>query len=140
MEILFICLHGSAKSVIAAAYARRVASERGLRLQCSSAGIEPDELLPPHVMAGLASDGIDVTGDRPRLVGADDIERADLVISFGCDVGSFGRSRRLQMWNDLPAVSDGYGPARDAIIARVNALLDEIADGSPPPPSLAGLR
>jgi hypothetical protein len=78
------------------------------------------------VIAGLARDGIDVTGDCPRLLSADHIARADQVISFGCEVGAFGSPRELQMWNDVPAVSDGYDAARDSIVAHVSALLDEL--------------
>jgi len=43
--VLFVCLHGSAKSVIATEYFRRLARQRGLDLEVA-AGWHP--LLPRH--------------------------------------------------------------------------------------------
>jgi protein-tyrosine-phosphatase len=63
MRILFVCLHGSAKSVIAAAHANRLA--RG-RVEASSAGLEPDPAIPQQVVDGLAADGMHVPETPPR--------------------------------------------------------------------------
>jgi len=65
-RVLFVCLHGSAKSLIAAEYFNRLASARGLDASATSAGTEPDDAIPPRVVSGLAGDGIDVAGRRPR--------------------------------------------------------------------------
>ena len=51
--VLFVCLHGSAKSVIASQYFRRLAAERGLAADTGSAGTEPDAEIPPGVARGL---------------------------------------------------------------------------------------
>ena len=59
--ILFVCLHGSAKSVIASQYFRRVASERGIAADTAAAGTEPDPEIPPGVVRGLGADGFDVS-------------------------------------------------------------------------------
>lgn len=128
-RVLFVCLHGAAKSVIASEYLRRMADERGLAIQTSSAGVEPDDAIPPHVVAGLASDGFDVGGRRPRQLREEVLADADVVVSFGCDVvlpHDDGRARRLVQWDDMPAVSDGYEAARDAIVRRVDSLVRQI--------------
>jgi arsenate reductase (thioredoxin) len=63
---LFVCLHGSAKSVIAAEHFTRLARERGLQYRGESAGIEPDSEVPALVVAGLAGNGIEIGGYVPR--------------------------------------------------------------------------
>jgi hypothetical protein len=130
--VLFVCLHGSAKSVVAAAHLRRIAGSRGLEIECTSAGLEPDDAIPPHVVAGLAADGLDSVIQAPRLVNIEMIEAADYVVSFGCELPGPPPGDRLRVWEDVPAVSDGYGPARDAIIEHLTVLIEEIAPALPP--------
>lgn len=128
ITVLFVCLHGSAKSVIATEYLRRRANEVGRLVETWSAGLEPDAELPSTVVAGLLADGYDVSGRVPIAVTARDLERADLVVSFGCDLGELANRTPLQSaivrWDDVPAVSDGYAAAREDIVRRVEALLD----------------
>jgi protein-tyrosine-phosphatase len=41
--IIFVCEHGAAKSVIAAAYFNRFAEQRGLNLRAAARGTNPDD-------------------------------------------------------------------------------------------------
>lgn len=132
IDVLFVCLHGSAKSVVAAAHLRRLARSRGLEIECASAGLEPDDAIPPHVVAGLAADGLDAGIQAPRLVNLETIEAGDYVVSFGCELPGPLPGDRLRVWEDVPAVSDGYGPARDAIIEHLTLLIEEIAPALQP--------
>lgn len=123
-----MCLHGSAKSVIAAAFAKRLAAERGIPLEAASAGVEPDAEIPPPVAASLLADGIDVRGRKPVAVTEEMIRDAGRVVSFGCELtGLIPAGVPVTEWADVPAVSDGYTTARDEIVSRLNVLLDEIA-------------
>ena len=128
-RVLFVCLHGAAKSVIAAQYLGQLALEKGLSLEAGSAGVEPDPEVPPHVLAGLAADGINHVAPPPRPASDEVIAAADIVVSFGCDITIprevLSRAQLIR-WDDVPAVSDGYAPARDAIVAKVCALLAQI--------------
>jgi arsenate reductase (thioredoxin) len=131
-KVLFVCLHGAAKSVIAAHHLRRLADERGLALECESAGLEPDDAVPPPVIAGLRGDGIETAGARPERVTAELVNRADTVVSFGCDLSSLASpSTSVVRWEDVPHVSDGYDAARDEIVHRLHALLAEIETSDP---------
>jgi protein-tyrosine-phosphatase len=56
--VLFVCLHASAKSLIAAEYFNKLAAERRLPFRAISAGTEPDNAVPPHVVAGMRGDGL----------------------------------------------------------------------------------
>jgi protein-tyrosine-phosphatase len=127
-KVLFVCLHGSAKSVIAAELFNRLAAARRPGASAASAGTEADDAIPPHVVSGLGRDGIDVAGRRPRRPTAADVESSAVVVTFGCDLGALAsRVRRLERWDDVPAVSEDFARARSAISARVTALLDDPA-------------
>lgn len=126
-SVLFVCLHGAAKSVIAAEYLRLLAAKRGIRIETSAAGIEPDVEIPPTVVSSLLAEGVDVRGRQPIGLHSEMLERADRVVSFGCDLSGFTRGGTVVTeWTDVPAVSDGYITARDEIVRRVTLLLDDL--------------
>lgn len=125
--ILFVCLHGSAKSLIASEYFTRGARERRLPYVAEAAGIEPDAEVPAPVIEGLAAAGFEVGGYMPRQLTQARIGDASRVVSFACDLPDLPVGTGRERWDDLPMVSDGFGPARDAIAARVEGLLDALA-------------
>ena len=126
--ILFVCLHGAAKSVIAAADFERLARERGLAARAVFAGTEPDAEIVPRVLGQLRAEGVDLGGHRPRRVTREDVEGASRVVTFGCDLGDAAApGARIERWDDVPAVSDDFGKARAAIDARLARLLDELS-------------
>ena len=84
--VAFVCLHGSAKSLIAAEYFTHLAQERGINARGSTSGPEPDAEIPINVIEGLRDRGIDVASKRPALVSADALARAEYIVSFGCDL------------------------------------------------------
>lgn len=127
-RVVFVCLHGAAKSVVAAAHFRRLAGARGLQIGAVAAGTEPDAQLAPGTVKGLAAEGLTAAPTRPRPVTLYDLSSATRVVGFGCDVAIDG-GRRAEQW-DVPAVSDGYGQARDQIVAKVERLVTELAAGS----------
>lgn len=125
--VLFVCLHGSAKSLIASEHFRRLAQQRGVDMQADWTGIEPDAEIPPRVVQALLGEGIDVRGRRPRRVTRADLESASRVVTFACDLGALESSVPARdRWDDVPAVSEGYKAARDVIVGRLQALLDEV--------------
>jgi hypothetical protein len=152
-RLVFVCLHGSAKSLMAAEYARRLAAERGLPLEVISAGLDPDPVVPPHVVAGLGAEGIDVQGYRPRRMQQEELATAWRVVAFGCELTALvPPGVPIDRWDDIPPVSDAFPVARDHILARLDALLEACAstaqgmagsDGAPgrtAPPSRRSLR
>ena len=124
-SVVFVCLHGAAKSVIAATYLNHLSTERGLNLRATAAGIEPEPEVPPQVCEGLLREGLDVRHYHPRRVTPEELTAAWRVVSFGCDLGDVAStSLAVERWDDVPLVSDGFQPARDAIAIRVQELLD----------------
>jgi protein-tyrosine-phosphatase len=127
LRVLFVCLHGAAKSVVGAAHFRKLAAARGLQIDAVAAGTEPDPALAPGAVKGLTSDGLVAAPARPRPVTLYDLETASRVVSFGCDVAP-RKSVAVDQW-DVPAVSDGYETARDRIVEKVERLVAELAGG-----------
>jgi arsenate reductase (thioredoxin) len=126
--ILFVCLHGAAKSVLAAADFRRLAAARGIPIHATSAGTEPDPEIAPAVVRALEDDGAHLDGQRPRRVSRADVAGASRVVAFGCDLSGVAvPGVPVEQWNDIPAVSDGLPAARQAIRARLERLLEEVA-------------
>jgi len=63
-SILFLCIHNSARSQMAAAYLRKMGGDR---FAVESAGLEPGRLNPLAVEA-LRQDGIDISGATTQSV------------------------------------------------------------------------
>ena len=120
--IAFVCLHGSAKSVIAAEYLNRAAAERGLAVRATAAGVEPDPRIPPHVVSGLAAQGFDVADRVPAAATAARLAQASRVIAFGCELPASAAA--VEQWPDCPAVSDGFEPAWRYITDRIERILE----------------
>ena len=130
--VVFVCLHGAAKSVIAGAYLNRLSAERCLDIRATAAGVEPDPEIPQQVRDGLLEAGLDVRGHRPRSVTPEELEAAWRVVSFGCDLGHIAPPGLVvERWDDVPLVSEGFDAARDAIAARVQRLLDNCEPAPP---------
>lgn len=127
-SVLFVCLHGAAKSVLAAADFTRLAAERGLALTAEAAGTEPDPAIAPGVVAALRAEGVELGQTRPRRVTAADTARAERVVTFGCELGeATPASVSVERWDDVPAVSENLPLARAAIRRHLERLLDECA-------------
>ena len=126
-KVAFVCLHGSAKSLIAAEYFNRLAREKSLALRATTAGPEPDPEVPANVVEGMNARGIDVKAYKPTLIAADQLTDADLIISFACDAGrNLAPGKPEERWDECPAVSDDFDVAWDFITTRVAALVERI--------------
>lgn len=68
--VAFVCLHGSAKSLIATEHMIRLARARGAAFTATTSGPEPDAEVPPHVIEGLLKHGVDASHRVPEKVSA----------------------------------------------------------------------
>lgn len=126
-RVLFVCEHGAAKSVIAAAYFNKLAAERGLNLSAIARGTSPDPEFNATTVAGLKSDGFRAPAGQPRLLETSDILSAQLVVTLGAELPHHSSSVPRAEWNDTPSVSADYSAARDSIRARVESLVKELS-------------
>jgi arsenate reductase len=124
-RVAFVCLHGSAKSVLAAEYLNRAARERGMKMSATASGREPDDEIPAFVVEGLLRKGYDVNGRKPVAATARAFGGADVVVSFGCNLdGLVPGERTIELWGACPAVSDDFEAAWTFITQRVDRLLE----------------
>lgn len=126
-SVLFMCPHGAAKSVLASAYFKQLAAERGLRVIVNAAGTEPAPAVSPAVAARLEQQGLAVPVSKPRTVTAADVADADFVISIGCDTSKLPPTEKLRRWDDVPDTSADFAAADQAIRAKAQALVEEIS-------------
>jgi arsenate reductase (thioredoxin) len=121
-EILFLCQHGGAKSVIAVAHFNRLAEERGLPFVAVAAAAEdPYDAVPAPVADHLQRDGFDVRAFQPRQATPEQIGAAARVVTIGCDVP--GAHER---WDDVPAASEDLEGSGAAIRRHVEVLAEEL--------------
>lgn len=127
--ILFVCEHGAAKSVIAAAHFDKLAKQRGLKYRAISRGTNPDPALAPATVKGPQGDGISTQGWKPTLVTKKEMDAAAGIVTLGCALPEKDAvAGKLTEWNDVPSPSHNYQAARDDIVKRVQSLVDDLAE------------
>lgn len=82
-SVLFVCRHNTGRSQMAEAYLRHFAGDA---VDVASAGTIPAEKPEPIVVQAMADDGIDISRARPKLIDPSLAQKADLIITMGCDV------------------------------------------------------
>jgi arsenate reductase (thioredoxin) len=134
-EVVFVCEHGAAKSVVATAYFNKLAAERGLDVRAVARGADPQDKPSTSATEGLRSDGLRPTLDPPRALTASEVRRSARVVAFDCNQGAMKALRGMDAcWDDVPATADDYARARDIIRAHVIAVIDElVAHGTAAP-------
>lgn len=126
-KIAFVCLHGSAKSLIAAEYFNRMARDSGCALAATTSGPEPDAEVPPNVIEGLLGHDIDVRGYKPAMINARGLADADLIVSFACEAGTrLAPGKPVERWDDCPAVSEDFDTAWRFITSHVDRLVNRL--------------
>jgi arsenate reductase (thioredoxin) len=124
-EILFLCQHGGAKSVIAASHFNRLAAERGLPFVATAAAAEdPYDAVPTPVADHLRREGFDVRAFKPHQAAPGEISAAARVVTIGCDLP--GAHER---WDDVPAASEDLEGSVAAIRRHVEALAGDLDGG-----------
>ena len=132
--VVFVCEHGTVKSVVAMAWFNKLAAERGLTLRAISRGTAPDPAVPGPVLEGLRGDSLTLGAFTPLLFTPADVRSAVAVISFdqpGVAATVAGKAP-VTAWDSLPAVSEDYGKASAAIRRRVARIVDSLAAARKP--------
>jgi protein-tyrosine-phosphatase len=126
-SILFLCPHGAAKSVLAAAYCLDLAGQRGLDLDIAFAGTDPDPAISTAVAKQLAAEGLAVPNQAPRRVTQQDLERADWIVSLGCELAErVPEGKSVLNWPDIPPPSLDIDAAAVKIRSQVFGLIGAI--------------
>jgi arsenate reductase len=125
--VLFVCVHNAGRSQMAAGYLKALGGDR---VEVRSAGSEPKDQINPVAVEAMAEEGIDITGNAPKLLTVDAVKESDVVITMGCgDACPIFPGKRYEDWElDDPAGQDleAVRPIRDEIRRRIEQLLREL--------------
>jgi protein-tyrosine-phosphatase len=126
--VVFVCEHGSVKSLIAREWFNRLAAERHLEVRAVSRGVAPDKSVPPAIATALQGDGFDVSGFEPRPFVASDAAGAVRIVAIGVDLAASPArgTARIDSWTGVPPASEDYDASRDVLRQRVSDLLDSL--------------
>jgi protein-tyrosine-phosphatase/ketosteroid isomerase-like protein len=124
---VFVCEHGGAKSVVAAALFNARAAARNLPFTAESRGVAPDAHLAPAAVAGLRADGLRPDREIPLRVGRADVDGAAAVVAIDALPPDLAKGARVVVWDAIPPISVDYAASRDAMLPRIDALLDNLA-------------
>lgn len=126
--VLFVCVHNAGRSQMAAGFLRHLAGDR---FDILSAGSLPADEINPVAVATMAEVGIDIAGNRPRVLDEQEVRSADLVITMGCGDACpvFPGVRYLDWDLDDPAgrTVPEVRAIRDEIRRRVEELIRDVA-------------
>jgi protein-tyrosine-phosphatase len=123
--LIFVCEHGAAKSIVAAAYFNRFATQRGLNVRAVARGTNPDQEVSPQTVIGLAKDGLAPTESTPQKLTEADLQSAQRVIAF-CELPDpYRQHANIERWADVPPVSEDYERARNVIVSGIRQMLED---------------
>jgi protein-tyrosine-phosphatase len=137
--IVFVCLHGSVKSQMAAAHFNRIARERGLPYTAISRGISTDASIPTRIRDGLNLDGLAPLDDVPQPLVPTEAEHAIEVVAFDAVPGDRRGVAAVNYWSDVPPATKNYDAARDAIVRHIENLIPALERRGRPQEELQGV-
>ena len=126
-SVMFVCVHNAGRSQMAAAYLNHLAGDR---IEVRSSGTMPADQVNPAVIAAMLEEGVDISGNTPKVLTDEDVRASDYVITMGCgDACPFYPGKIYLDWKLTDP--DGQGvdtvrPIRDEIRGLVEALIGEI--------------
>ncbi len=125
--VLFVCVHNAGRSQMAAAYLEHLAGDT---IDVRSAGSQPADRINPVAVQAMAEEGIDISGNTPKILTTEAVKESDVVITMGCgDACPFFPGKRYEDWELVdPAGKDiaVVREVRDDIKRRVLDLLSEL--------------
>ncbi len=130
--ILFVCQHVSVKSVFAREMLRRLATEKGVKVEVSSRGIDPENRLTDRLDAALRADGVDLPRAPSSALAQSDLDGADVTILFDALPDSF-RPRRVVDWTDIPSIIENHEAARAILASRLERFIGDAITGEANP-------
>jgi protein-tyrosine-phosphatase len=137
--ILFVCLHGSVKSQMAAAHFNRIARERGLPYRAISRGVEIDAPIPTRIRDGLNLDGLAPLDDVPQALTPNEAAGAVKVIAFDAVPDDKRGVAEVNYWSDVPPATKDYAAARDVIVRHIDDLVPALTERPRPQETLHGV-
>jgi protein-tyrosine-phosphatase len=128
MKVLFVCVENAGRSQMAEAFAKTYGKGK---VEATSAGTVPAEEVNPVVVQVMREKGIDLSGNKPKLVTNQMVQEADMIIVMGCSAQGFCPAPLLNKVVDW-GIEDPKGKPlekvreiRDEIERKVKKLIEE---------------
>ena len=126
MQVLFVCVANSGRSLIAERLFARAADGRH---RARSAGSKPGRSAHPQVLDALAEVGIDASDHLPHMLDQETIDWADVIVATCDDACPVVPGKRYLAWQ-LPDPKneplEHVRAIRDEIARRVGELIDDL--------------
>ncbi len=123
-EVLFVCVHNSGRSQMAAGLLDKLAEGR---VHVRSAGSDPADELNPNAVDAMEEVGVDISQEFPKPLTDEVVRAADAVITMGCgDACPIYPGKRYEDWDlEDPAGKDleTVRRIRDEIREHVETLI-----------------
>jgi protein-tyrosine-phosphatase len=128
--VLFVCVHNSGRSQMAEAFFNHMAKGEA---QAYSAGTQPADKVNPAAVEAMREVGIDISGNKPKALTMDMVEKAHRMITMGCGAEAEAVCPASFIETEDWALEDPKGKTlkqvrkiRDEIKERVIRLLAEL--------------
>ncbi len=125
--VLFLCVHNAGRSQMALGWFSHLAGSRAVAW---SGGSEPGAEINQVVVAAMAEVGIDISSEFPKPWTDEFFGAADVVVTMGCgDACPLVPGKHYEDWeleDPTGKTLEEIRPIRDAVRARVDALLAEL--------------
>ncbi|MEV4161981.1 arsenate reductase ArsC [Nonomuraea dietziae] len=126
-SVLFVCVHNAGRSQMAAGWLSHLAGDR---IEVRSAGSAPAEGVNPVAVEAMREVGVDIAGQKPKILTPESVQASDVVITMGCgDVCPIFPGKRYEDWTlDDPAGQgiEAVRTIRDEIRTRIEKLVGEL--------------
>jgi len=125
-KILFVCEHGSAKSMIAASYFNKLA-KKNIPWDTVSRGIAPDSIVSFKTRQLLEKEYLFDPTLKPELLTQEDVAEAEVAFLFYPLPANIHQSNNLNYWLEINAVNNDYQKLKDDIVAKIIPLIDSLS-------------
>jgi protein-tyrosine-phosphatase len=128
--VVFVCVHNSGRSQMAEAFFNQMAQGKAIAF---SAGTQPGDKMQPVAVEAMKEIGINISGNKTKMLTLEMIEKADKMITMGCGADAGGLCPAGFIETEDWALEDPNGKTisevriiRDEVKRRVIDLLAEI--------------
>lgn len=128
--VLFVCVHNSGRSQMAEAFFNHLAKGKAIAV---SAGTQPASEINPMAVEVMRESGLDISGNQPKTLTLEMIEKADKMITMGCGADARAICPASFLETEDWALEDPEGKSiaqvriiRNEIEQRIIRMLDDI--------------
>ena len=130
-NVVFVCQHGAALSIISASYFNEIAQEEHLNIRAIARGITPQENLSPAAQRGLDRDGVAVDTKIPKRLSNAEAGSALRMVAFYPVPAEYSSLAPTETWDDVTWDTSGiqapdYEQTRNRIVKHVEALITDL--------------